>query len=252
MNDWKMIGKNILITGASGHLGRVLAEKFAYAGCRVFLQGRNREKLLDIQKNITGDSVVFAGDILEPGFITELFAKIEKDYDSLDSLINNAGLQTLSSIETMDDDEWDRMILLNLKGPHLTTRAFLALQKNNRSEAPSIINIASIEGTIPAPAHSHYGTSKGGLIQYTRASALELGAYGIRVNSVSPGLIKHRSLEKDWPDGVARYIKSSPLSRLVEPSEVADTVLFLASPFSRGITGVDLRVDTGMGVVQGY
>ncbi len=252
MGSWKIDGKNVLVTGASGHLGRVIAGCFSSAGCRVFLQGRSREKLYDLQKSLKGESFVLSGDISTPGYISEMFSIIDKKWSSLDFLVNNAGLQTLGSIDSLEDDDWDKMLDLNLKIPHLTTKAFLALHKKNSSISPAIINIASIEGSVPAVLHSHYTASKGGLIQYTRASALELGRYGIRVNSVSPGLIKHKNLEAEWPDGVARYIASSPLSRLVDPSEVGDTVLFLASPYSRGITGIDLRVDTGMGVVQGY
>jgi len=252
MPNWNIEGKNVLITGASGHLGSVIAQSFSQAGCRVFLQGRNESKLLDLQKKLTGESIVFAGDISDPLIIDKIFSKIGGKYKSLDFLINNAGLQTVLPINQLESRDWEIMMSINTKVPHLCTKAFLELNKKYPSGNPVIVNIASIEGSIPALAHSHYAASKGALIQYTRASALELGAYGIRVNSVSPGLIDHENLKKDWPEGVIKYVKSSPLSRLVDPVEVADTVLFLSSPYAHGITGVDLRVDAGMGVVQGY
>ena len=252
MGNWNIEGKNVLITGASGHLGSALARSFSQAGCRVFLQGRNEKKLLALQKTLTGESIVFTGDISDSLIINKIFSKIGSKYNSLDFLVNNAGLQTALPINQLESMDWENMMSINTKAPHLCTKAFLELYKKYPSSNPVIVNIASIEGSVPALAHSHYAASKGALIQYTRAAALELGAYGIRVNSVSPGLIYYENLKKEWPDGVIRYINSSPLSRLVDPIEVAETVLFLSSPYAHGITGVDLRVDAGMGVVQGY
>jgi len=254
MDNWKVEGKSVLITGASGNLGRVLAETFSKAGCRAVLQGRDKRKseLLELQKTLPGESIVVTGDISNTTDITKLFREIEEQYTTLDFLVNNAGLQDIVPFENLEEQEWDAVLNINLRSPHLCTKAFRELHLNNPSLSPSIVNIASIEGNIPAMSHAHYAASKGGLIQYTKASALELGGLGIRVNSISPGLLDAPGIELNWPDGVERYIKSSPLSRLVDPVDVANTVLFLLSPYASGITGVDLRVDTGMSVVQGY
>ncbi|RKX85994.1 MAG: short-chain dehydrogenase [Spirochaetes bacterium] len=254
LNTWRIERRSVLITGASGNLGKVLAETLSKAGCRIILQCRESKKIkmLEFQKTLPFESIVLTGDISQPSEIIKLFMEIEKEYKTLDFLVNNAGLQGVVSFENLNEEEWDSVLNINLRSPHLCTKAFRELHQKNPSSVPAIVNIASIEGSIPALSHAHYAASKGGLIQYTKASALELGGLGIRVNSVSPGLINTPGIEKDWPDGVERYIKASPLSRLVDPVEVANTVLFLLSPLSSGITGVDLRVDTGMGVVQGY
>lgn len=254
MNTWKVEGKSVLITGAAGNLGKALAGTFSKAGCRIVLQGRKERKLklLELQQTLTTDSIVLTGDITHPAEITKIFREIEKEFITLDFLVNNAGLQGVVPFEKLDEEEWDAVLNVNIRTPHLCTKAFRALHLKNPSLHPAIVNIASIEGSIPALSHSHYAASKGGLIQYTRAAALELGGVGIRVNSISPGLINNPGIDEDWPDGVARYINSSPLSRLVDPLEVSNSVLFLVSPYASGITGVDLRVDTGMGVVQGY
>ncbi|MEA1911819.1 MAG: SDR family oxidoreductase [Spirochaetota bacterium] len=254
MDTWKVENKSVLITGAAGNLGRVLVSTLSKAGCRVILQGREEKKLklLEIQQSIPGESIVITADISSPTDIVKLFSEIEKQYITLDFLVNNAGLQGVVPFKKLDEEEWDKVLNVNLRSPHLCIKAFRELHQKNPSSVPSIVNIASIEGIIPALSHAHYAASKGGLIQYTKASALELGGVGIRVNSISPGLINTPGIEENWPDGVARYSKSSPLSRLVEPVEVANTVLFLLSPLSSGITGIDLRVDTGMGIVQGY
>ena len=254
MDSWNVQGKSVLITGASGNLGRVFAKTFSKAGCRIVLQGREAKKssLIDFQRTLPGESMVLTGDISSPSDIIKIFSEIEEQYKSLDFLINNAGLQGVVPFEKLDEEEWDKVLNVNLRSPHLCTKAFRELHQKNPSSVPAIVNIASIEGSIPALSHAHYAASKGGLIQYTKASALELGGLGIRVNSVSPGLINTPGIDKDWPYGVERYIKVSPLSRLVALEEVANTVFFLVSPYASGITGVDLRVDTGMGVVQGY
>ena len=110
----------------------------------------------------------------------------------------------------------------------------------------AIVNIASIEAQNPAVAHSHYDAAKSGIVMYTRAAAQELGRQGIRVNAVSPGLIWRDGLDTDWPDGVARYLRAAPLSRLGRPDDVADACLFLASSGARWITGANLVVDGGV------
>lgn len=108
----------------------------------------------------------------------------------------------------------------------------------------SIINIASIEGIQPAAMHSHYNASKGGVITYTKAAALELAP--IRVNAISPGLIWRDGIEEAWPDGVRRWREAALLGELGAPEEIADAALFLASPGAQWITGQNLCVDGGI------
>jgi NAD(P)-dependent dehydrogenase (short-subunit alcohol dehydrogenase family) len=150
----------------------------------------------------------------------------------------------------MSDEEWDAMIDANLRSVFLCTqiaaRQMVNQPKIDQDLAGAIINIASIEGENPAPMHSHYNAAKGGVLMYTRASAFELGAQGIRVNAVSPGLIWTEGIEKSWPDGVDRWHEAAPLERLGMPDDVADACLFLASPAARWITGANLRVDGGV------
>ena len=108
------------------------------------------------------------------------------------------------------------------------------------------MNIASIEGHQPAKGHSHYSTSKAGLLMLTKSAALEYADFGIRVNSVSPGLIDDGNLEERWPEGLNRWLNSVPLGRAGSPKDVADAVIFLSSPMARWITGSDLVVDGGV------
>ncbi|HEU5008832.1 MAG TPA: SDR family oxidoreductase, partial [Jatrophihabitantaceae bacterium] len=142
--------------------------------------------------------------------------------------------------------EWQRVLDGNLTGVFACTQAAAAIMAASASGGGSITHIASIEGTQPAFGHAHYNAAKAAVIMHARAAALEYGPQGIRVNTVSPGLIARVGLEQDWPDGVARWRAAAPLGRLGTPSDVGDACVFLASPLARWITGHDLVVDGGV------
>ena len=144
------------------------------------------------------------------------------------------------------------MLATNVQGPFRLMQLFARGVTEAGIGDASIVNIASIEGSWPAIGHSHYATSKSALIMATRAAALELGKHGIRVNSVSPGLVNREGLEHDWPEGVERWRRAAPLGRLGEPEDVANAVAFLASPAADWITGHDLVIDGGVSVAPGW
>ena len=146
-------------------------------------------------------------------------------------------------------------------GPQPTPQSVgeaVALQEENEREivvpipedlgkdGGAVVNVASVEAHQPAIGHGHYAVSKAGLIMLTRAAALEYGPDGIRVNSVSPGLIDDGTLAERWPDGVERWLAAAPLRRIGTPGDVADAVTFLVSPMARWVTGADLVVDGGI------
>jgi len=128
--------------------------------------------------------------------------------------------------------------------------AFPHCRVSGAGRSGAIVNVASIEGSDPAVGHAHYATSKAGVLMFTRAAALEYGEYSIRVNAVSPGLIRRERIETGWPDGVKRWKSKAPLQRLGEAADVADAVLFLLSPAARWISGANLVVDGGMSAVS--
>ncbi len=247
--------KTVIITGACGHLGKALSRCYSKAGYQLILLCRkNRNKIeRDFQTENSPGPLVIEADLSSPAQIKEAFEKISSSGIRPDVLVNNAALQGLKALEDLEAEEWDLMMAVNMRAPHLCTRYFAALgEPADFSEGRSIVNIASIEGENPALNHAHYDASKAGLIQYSRASALELGSRGIRVNTVSPGLIYRPGLEEAWPDGVKRYKASSPMRRLVKAEEVAEAAVFLSSSAASGISGVNLRVDTGMGATTGF
>jgi NAD(P)-dependent dehydrogenase (short-subunit alcohol dehydrogenase family) len=148
-------------------------------------------------------------------------------------------------------EEFAYMLNINVVAPHLLTAA-LARHLIERDSPGSIVHVASISGTQTAKDHSHYCTSKAALIMHAKAAALELGTAGIRVNTVSPGLIAREGIEDAWPDGVDRWRAAAPLSRLGSAEDIGDACLFLVSELSRWITGSNLVVDGGVSVVPTY
>ena len=155
--------------------------------------------------------------------------------------MNNAGIQPVAPLASIGPDEAAEILRVNVGGVIAMTRQAAALLGDRGG---SIVNVASIEGLQPAFDHSHYAAFKAAVLMHTRAAALELGPHGVRVNSVSPGLIEVAGLAEAWPDGVGRW--HATLGRLGQPADVADAVLFLASDAARWVTGANLVVDGGM------
>jgi 3-oxoacyl-[acyl-carrier protein] reductase len=172
----------------------------------------------------------------------QLCASAIETFGRLDVLVNNAGIQPVAPLPEIGDDELAELLRVNVAGVAAMTREAAATM----TAGGAIVNIASIEGLQPAFDHSHYAASKAAVIMHTRAAALELGRLGIRVNSVSPGLIDAPGLDEVWPEGIARWRTAAPLQRLGTPADVADAVLFLASPAARWISGANLVVDGGV------
>ncbi len=243
-------GKVVLVTGGGRGLGAGIARRFAQAGAEVvvnYLNSADAAEALAVE--IKGLAV--QADVTAEEGVAGLIAKTVEKYGRLDVLVNNAGCYPLHPLLVMSVEDWDQVLDANLRSVFLCTQA-AARQMIVQGEGGAVVNIASIEGINPAPNHSHYIAAKGGVLMLTKSMANELGADGIRVNAVSPGLIWREGLDQDWPDGVTRYQKAAPLSGLGHPEDVADASLFLASPAARWITGVNLVVDGGVLTNQIY
>ncbi|MFD9703926.1 SDR family NAD(P)-dependent oxidoreductase [Lentzea sp. NPDC059081] len=216
-------GRVVLVTGAGGGLGAGIAVRFEAAGALVV---RHRGR-------VDGDLVSDA-----PRVVAEAFSA----HGRLDAVVNNAGVQPVEPLPGMTVEQWQSVVDTNLTAPFAVTQAAV----EHLPAGGSITHVASIEGTHPAPGHAHYAASKAALIMHARAAALEYGPLGIRVNTVSPGLIARPGIEVDWPSGVARWEAAAPLGRLGTPEDVGDACVFLASDLARWITGHDLVVDGGV------
>jgi NAD(P)-dependent dehydrogenase (short-subunit alcohol dehydrogenase family) len=242
-------GKVVIVTGSGSGMGSGIAARFAQAGASVvvnYMKSEDGAKKLaaDIQAQ-GGKAVAVQADVTKKEDAQRLVAEAVKAFGRVDVLVNNAGIYPLHSLLEMSEEDWDLVVDANLKSAFLCIQA-VARQMIAQGDGGAIVNISSIEGVNPAPMHSHYNAAKGGVLMLTKAAAYELGEHGIRVNSVSPGLIWKEGLDEDWPDGVERYKKAVPLKRLGLPDDIADACMFLASPGARWITGANLFVDGGV------
>ena len=239
------------MSGASGNLGSAIARQLACAGARVSVHyHHNREaaeQLVAQLKDDRCDARLCQADLSSGEDVASMFADLADCDWSPDIVVNNAARQPVEMLVTMDVDQWREVIAANLDA------AFMVMQQATISmrarKTGCIVNIASIEATDPAPGHAHYSVSKSGLLMLTKAAAAEFGPDGIRVNSVSPGLLFRDGIEAQWPEGVSRWRSKAPLQELGEVDDIAAAVLFLVSPAAKWITGTNLVVDGGMSAV---
>jgi NAD(P)-dependent dehydrogenase (short-subunit alcohol dehydrogenase family) len=233
-------GEQVLVTGASGNIGRGIASRLAEAGATVIAHyHHNKAAAEELITKLGRGRAVFA-DLTDESSVNEML-----DAADATMVVNNAAVQTVSNLSEMPCADWQMMMATNLDSAFLVTRR-VATAWSGAGQRGAIVNIGSIEGLDPAPGHGHYATSKAGLLMLSRAAALEFGQAGIRVNTVSPGLIDRQGLAEEWPEGVNRWQERAPLGRVGTPNDVADAVLFLLSPAARWISGANLIVDGGM------
>jgi len=245
----ELSGKVALVTGASRGIGRAIASRFGAAGAAIVVHYREREaEARDLARTLESHgtrAVAIGADLRKAAEVDALFRAAADEVGDPDILVNNAGSYPLHPLVDAPPEEWKTVVETNLVAVHLATQA-AARRLIARGAPGAVVNVASIEGLQPAPAHSHYVAAKSGVLAYTRSAALELGPHGIRVNAVSPGLIWREGIEDAWPEGVASFRSRAPLGRLGRPEEVAEACLFLASPRASFITGANLVVDGGV------
>jgi len=247
------MGKRALVTGSKSGIGFAIAKRLAQAGAEIVLHARSdssevEEAKMKLSKLVTQDISIVFGDFSDSNSCRSIFENIKKDNIPIDILVNNAAIQPVCALADMGSSEISQMLEINLQIPIMMTRYFAEYSE----KGGSIVNICSIEGLTPALNHSHYASSKAGLIHFTKASALELGSKNIRVNSICPGLTDRQNLEKDWPQGVKNWLENVPLKRLGTGYDIANAALFLVSDAASFITGANLIVDGGMECVPSW
>ncbi len=245
-------GRRILVTGAGGGIGSVTARRLAEAGAQVAVHCRSTGASMRRAEEVVADiaaaggwATAVASDLTDDP--TTCVRQARRALGGLDGVVNNAAVDVAGEIS----DDWETIRSVDLDAVIAITGEFARVIAEQRAASgvpatAAIVNVASIEGRQPAPGHGLYATAKAAVLMWTRSAAQELGPVGIRVNSVSPGLIDRARLADDWPEGVERWKRSAPLGRLGHPTDVADAVMFLLSDASRWITGADLVVDGGM------
>ncbi|WP_214407008.1 SDR family NAD(P)-dependent oxidoreductase [Pseudonocardia lacus] len=252
-----LTGTVALVTGAGGGIGAGIARRFAAAGAAVVVHhrggsGASARTAHRVAAEIVehgGRAVTAEGDVTDLDACAAVTGVAVETFGRLDAVVACAGVQPVSPLDELDRAGWDEVVGTNAGGSFATVRAAAEAM---RTRGGSITLVASIEGSRPARGHAHYAASKAATIMLAKGAALEHGRAGIRVNSVSPGLVDRPGLESAWPDGVASWRRSAPLGRMGEPGDIGDACVFLASPMARWITGHDLVVDGGMSVVPGW
>ena len=239
-------GQVALVTGAGGGIGRGIALRFAEQGAAVAVHCRTavaaaREVAARIE-DVGARAVVLEADLRDEEECRRLVREAAEWGGGLTALVNNAGVQPTRPLPGMTAAQWREVVDTNLTGVFACTQAAAELMR----PGGSVTHIASIEASHPAPEHAHYSASKAAIVMHARSAALEYGPHGIRVNTVSPGLIDRAGLAEAWPEGVERWTRRAPLGRLGRPEDVADACVFLASPLASWITGHDLVVDGGV------
>jgi NAD(P)-dependent dehydrogenase (short-subunit alcohol dehydrogenase family) len=234
-------GTVVVVTGASGTIGGGIARRFLAAGASVVAHANGRP----LPADLVDRCAVVAVDLTAEDGPERLVEAAVDAFGRLDAVINNAGIQPTSSLAGLADADWRRLLDVNVTAVHRVTQT-AAARLAAQGEGGAIVHVASIEGLQPAPLHEHYAVSKAAVIMHARAAAGAYGTAGIRVNSVSPGLVEAEGIEEAWPEGVARWRAAAPLARLGTPAEVGDACVFLCSPLARFITGANLVVDGGV------
>lgn len=238
-------GKVVVITGGASGMGAATAREFARAGARVVVVDRNTELAGQVAAELGADAI--SGDISHSSFCNSTIQQTLSHHGKLDVLVNAAGIIVRARGEATSDEDWNRIMSVNVSGTFFMCRAAIRAMKGRGG---AIVNFGSIWGDLGASGVAAYCASKGAVHNLTRALALEHATDGIRINAVCPGevntpMIKSERKEPVTPELMQRLADSVPMGRLAEPAEIANMVLFLASDKASYMTGSLVLVDAG-------
>jgi glucose 1-dehydrogenase len=240
-------GRTAIVTGAGSGIGYAIAVRFGGAGAAVCVNYLDHEEEAQALAARLPRAMAVKADVSKAAEVGEMVERTRDQFGSVDVLVNNAGIETESPFLDMDEETWDRILDINLKGAFLCARAAGRVMRD-AGRGGSIVNISSIHEDLPFPGYAPYCAAKGGLRMLMRDIAVELAPYRIRVNNVAPGAIATPINEptlKD-PEKLAKLESIVPLARVGKPEEVAEVALFLASEASSYVTGSTYHVDGGM------
>ena len=241
-------GKVAIVTGASRGIGKAIAEQFIAQGAKVaFTYRSSAEAAAALEKELSagGGSVKgFQSDAASMTDAERLVGEVVEAFGTVDIVINNAGITDDTLLMRMTEEQWDRVISVNLKSCFNLTKAVMRTMLKARSG--SIVNISSVVGVQGNAGQANYAASKAGILGFTKSVALELGSRNIRCNAIAPGFIETEMTAKLDEDTVQGWRDAIPLKRGGTPEDVANLCVFLASDMSAYITGQTLNVDGGM------
>lgn len=240
--------KVAVVTGAGRGIGKAIAQSLAQAGAKLALIARTQSQLEGVAQELrdkySAQVAVFPVDLGDEAQIEPLFEEIYSQFGKIDILVNNAGITRDGLLMRMKDDDWDTVLNLNLRSIFLMVRT--VSKRMLKARAGKIINISSVVGILGNPGQANYCAAKAGLIGFSKSVAKELASRGITVNVVAPGFIETDMTEKMSDKAKEAILSQVPLNRHGQPQDVAQAVLFLASPLADYLTGQVLCVDGGM------
>jgi 3-oxoacyl-[acyl-carrier protein] reductase len=234
----------VVVTGASRGIGRGIAEAFAREGAKVACVATSLSNAESASSAIGAHARAFACDVSDEASVEALFKAVEADLGTPRVLVNNAGITRDTLLMRMKDDDWNRVMDVNLKGTFHCIRA--VTRSMMKARYGRIVNISSVIGQIGAAGQANYAASKAGLFGLTMSVAKELGSRGITCNAVAPGFIETDMTDALTEEFKAHVVKNAPVGRLGTPADISSAVLFLASKEAEYITGQTLTVDGGL------
>ncbi|MBB6260928.1 3-oxoacyl-[acyl-carrier protein] reductase [Paenochrobactrum gallinarii] len=243
--------KIALITGAGSGFGEGMAKRFAEGGAKVAVVDRDEAGAKRVAAEIGANAIAIAADIAKEADVNAAIAATIEKFGRIDILINNAGIgHKPQNAELVEPDEFDRIIGVNIRGIYLAVRAITPHFKENGEGV--ILNIASTGANRPRPNLAWYNATKGWVVSATKALAIELAAFNIRVNALNPVAgetpLLTTFMGEDTEEIRAKFRASIPLGRLLKPEDLAEAAAYLCSPQASMITGVALDVDGGRSI----
>ncbi len=255
MKQRSLDGKAAIVTGAGSGIGRAIATLFAEEGARVAVvdvSESDGKETVELLRKRGGDAIFIQGDISNSAIVKRIVETTVKKYERVDILCNNAGVESMGSILEITEENWDKVMSINLKGVFLCSKHSVPKMVENGGGV--IINIASVLGLIGSKGEAAYCASKGGIISLTRAMALDFAPHNIRVNCICPGSVLTPTFKRvmtslgDYEAAFQRNLDKIPLKRIAEPEEIAYAALYLASEKASYITGSVLVIDGGWSI----
>ncbi|OUU17589.1 MAG: 3-oxoacyl-[acyl-carrier-protein] reductase [Crocinitomicaceae bacterium TMED45] len=241
-------GKVAIVTGASRGIGKAIAQQFIAQGAKVaFTYRSSAEAAAALEQELSAGGGTVKGFQSDAASMTDaerLVGEVIEAFGTIDIVINNAGITDDTLLMRMTEEQWDRVISVNLKSCFNLTKAVMRTMLKARSG--SIVNISSVVGVQGNAGQANYAASKAGILGFTKSVALELGSRNIRCNAIAPGFIETEMTAKLDADTVQGWRDAIPLKRGGTPEDVANLCVFLASDMSAYITGQTLNVDGGM------
>jgi len=244
----RLAGRTAVVTGGASGFGAGIVRRFAEEGARVAIVDLNLEAAQALAAEVGAGAIALRADVADGAAVAELAGRVVAALGPVEVLVNNAGVgHTPQPLDELPEAAFDRIFAINAKSVYLTARAFVPAMK--AAGRGAILNIASTGGVSPRPNLAWYNASKGWMITATRAMAVELAPFGVRVNAINPVAgetpLLSTFMGSDTPEMRARFLATIPLGRFSKPEDIAAAAAFLCSDDAAMVTGVAMEVDGG-------